>query len=165
MSVAPAAVRAVIAAGATDIGENYVQEGAAKRADVGDGACWHFIGRLQRNKAGRAVAAFDYIHTVDSAALGAALARQGAARGRVVRVLVEVRLGGEASKAVDDQVRVAQGGEQVGQRRPARPAPGRRRPDDRADAGSTGGDAGVLPPAARLARRGRVARAIDGHER
>ncbi len=93
-----AAVRAAIAAGATDIGENYVQEGAAKRAAVGDGACWHFIGRLQRNKAGRAVAAFDYIHTVDSAALGAALARQGAARGRVVRVLVEVRLGGEASK-------------------------------------------------------------------
>ena len=48
------AVRAAIDAGVTDIGENYVQEGQAKRAAVGAGAAfWHLIGHLQRNKAAR----------------------------------------------------------------------------------------------------------------
>ncbi len=92
-------VRAAIAAGVTDLGENYVQEGAAKRAAAGTGARWHLIGHLQRNKAARALEVFDCIHTVDSAALGAALARHAAARGVVARVLVEVRLGGEPSKS------------------------------------------------------------------
>ncbi|MGD9763533.1 MAG: YggS family pyridoxal phosphate-dependent enzyme [Candidatus Binatia bacterium] len=96
----PAAlVRAAIAAGLTDIGENYVQEAAAKRAEVGASAArWHLIGHLQRNKAAKALQACDVIQTVDSAALGSALARAAAARGRVADVLVEVRLGGEPSK-------------------------------------------------------------------
>lgn len=96
----PAAlVRAAIAAGVTDVGENYVQEAAAKRAEVGAGARWHLIGHLQRNKAAKALDTFDCIQTVDSAALGAALARHAAARDRTLHVLVEVRLGGEASKS------------------------------------------------------------------
>jgi PLP dependent protein len=93
------AVRAAIDAGVTDIGENYVQEAQAKRAAVGDGASWHLIGHLQRNKAARAVEIFDCIQTVDSAALGAALSRSAVAQGRTLRVLVEVRLGGEATKS------------------------------------------------------------------
>lgn len=96
----PAAlVRAAIDAGVTDIGENYVQEAIEKRAAVGAGARWHLIGHLQRNKAGRAVETFDCIQTIDSPALAAAVARHAAARGRVVPVLLEVKLGGEASKS------------------------------------------------------------------
>lgn len=91
-------VRAAIAAGVTDVGENYVQEAQAKQAAVGASARWHLIGHLQRNKAARAVELFDCIQTVDSAALGAALSRHGVAQGRTVRVLIEVRLGGEATK-------------------------------------------------------------------
>jgi hypothetical protein len=95
----PAAlVRAAIDAGVTDIGENYVQEAAAKRAAAGPGARWHLIGHLQRNKAARAVEIFDCIQTVDSAALGAALSRRAVAQGRTAHVLIEVRLGGEATK-------------------------------------------------------------------
>lgn len=93
------AVRAAMAAGVTDIGENYVQEAEAKRAAVGGGASWHLIGHLQRNKAARAAALFDCIQTVDSGALGAALSRHAAALGRTLRVLIEVRLGGEATKS------------------------------------------------------------------
>lgn len=93
-----AAVRAAIEAGITDIGENYVQEAEAKRAAAGHGATWHLIGHLQRNKAGRAAALFDCIQTVDRPALGAALSRHAQALGRTLRVLVEVRLGDEASK-------------------------------------------------------------------
>ncbi|MDX2165604.1 MAG: YggS family pyridoxal phosphate-dependent enzyme [Deltaproteobacteria bacterium] len=95
----PAAlVRAAIAAGATDIGENYVQEAVAKRPAVPDPARWHLIGHLQRNKAARALETFDCIHTLDSAALGAALARHAQARGVPAEVLVEVNVGGEPSK-------------------------------------------------------------------
>ena len=96
----PAAlVRAAIDAGATDVGENYVQEAIDKRAAVGDGARWHLIGHLQRNKAARAVETFDCIQTIDSPALAAAVARHAAAAGRTMRVLLEVKLGGEASKS------------------------------------------------------------------
>ena len=44
------AVREAAAAGATDFGENYAQELASKMGACGD-VRWHFIGRLQRNKA------------------------------------------------------------------------------------------------------------------
>ncbi|MEO8605141.1 MAG: YggS family pyridoxal phosphate-dependent enzyme [bacterium] len=95
----PAAlVRAAIAAGATDIGENYVQEALAKRAEVAEPARWHLIGHLQRNKAVKALEVFDCIHTVDRADLGIALARQSEQRGAPARILVEVNIGGEASK-------------------------------------------------------------------
>jgi pyridoxal phosphate enzyme (YggS family) len=95
----PAAlVRAAIAAGVTDVGENYVQEAVAKRAEVSEPVRWHLIGHLQRNKAARALETFDCIHTLDSAALAAALARQAQARGLPVDVLIEVNVGGEASK-------------------------------------------------------------------
>ncbi len=91
----PAAVQAALAVGLTDVGENYVQEARAKREAVGDGT-WHLIGGLQRNKVRAALAVFDCVHTVDSAALAAALG--AAADGRRVRVLIQVNVAGEARK-------------------------------------------------------------------
>lgn len=92
-------VEAAIAAGVTDVGENYVQEAAAKRGMVRAPAHWHMIGHLQRNKAARAVGLFDVIQTVDSLAMGQALARAGSERQLSVRVLVEVNIGEERSKS------------------------------------------------------------------
>jgi pyridoxal phosphate enzyme (YggS family) len=94
----PAAVRAALAAGLTDIGESYVQEARAKRDAVGPGGVWHLIGGLQRNKVRPAVACFDRVHTVDSAALGTALGAAAAAAGRRLPVLLQVNAGGEATK-------------------------------------------------------------------
>src|SRR5439155_12414790 len=65
----PAAVRAALAAGIRDIGENYVQEASAKRQAAGGAGTWHLIGGLQRNKVRAAVATFDWVQTVDSATL------------------------------------------------------------------------------------------------
>src|SRR4030095_3925531 len=59
----------------------------------------HLIGHLQRNKVARALDTFDVIQTIDSVALGEAVARHAAARGTRARVLVEVNVGGEASKS------------------------------------------------------------------
>jgi PLP dependent protein len=92
-------VHAAIAPGVHDIGENYVQEAVAKRAAVGVGAArWHLIGHLPRNKAARAVETFDTIHTVDSVALAVAIGRHAQQHGRRMPALIEVNVGGEASK-------------------------------------------------------------------
>ncbi len=91
-------IEQAIRAGATDIGENYVQEAAAKIARISTPVTWHMIGHLQRNKAARALELFSVIHTLDSVALADALTRHAEQRGRAIRVLIEVNVGGEASK-------------------------------------------------------------------
>ena len=95
----PEAVRAAIAAGATDIGENYVQEAREKITRVSESAHWHLIGHLQRNKAKEAVRLFTLIHSLDTVALARELHRQGEIQGKIVRALIEVNLGGETTKS------------------------------------------------------------------
>ena len=94
-----AMVEEALAAGVTDLGENYVQEGLAKRAMVRAPARWHLIGHLQRNKGGRVLEAFDLSQTVDSLALGTTIASRARARQMNAPVLVEVNLAGEATKS------------------------------------------------------------------
>jgi pyridoxal phosphate enzyme (YggS family) len=94
----PAAVRAAVAAGLTDVGENRVQEALEKRAALADVAVdWHLIGTLQRNKARLAVGRFALIHSVDRVELGADLARR-AAPGIRQAILVQVNCSGEPQK-------------------------------------------------------------------
>ena len=91
-------IRAGWEAGARDFGENYVQEAMAKRAELADltDIRWHLIGHLQTNKTKAAAGAFALIHSVDSVRLAEAIARaQPSPR---VHALLEVNLGGEASK-------------------------------------------------------------------
>ena len=99
---------AAVAAGVDVLGENRVQEAEAHRTALaaaglggerGGGPAWHLIGPLQSNKAKPAAALFDLVHSVDRAKIARALDRELAARGRRVEALVEVNLGGEASKA------------------------------------------------------------------
>jgi len=91
-------IRAALEAGLAVLGENRVQE-ALPKLDELPGARWHFIGELQRNKARRVAERFELIHSVDSLRLGEALARIGEELGRPVHALVEVNVGGEATKA------------------------------------------------------------------
>jgi pyridoxal phosphate enzyme (YggS family) len=67
-------IRAAVAAGLTVLGENRVQEGAAKVGLV-PGATWHLVGPLQSNKARRAIETFDVIEAVDSVDLARRLDR------------------------------------------------------------------------------------------
>lgn len=91
-------VRAAVAAGITALGENRVQEARAKIAEIGRPVAWHLIGHLQTNKARDAVELFDVIHSVDRIELARELDRRAHARGRVVKVLLQVNVGGEATK-------------------------------------------------------------------
>lgn len=102
------AVEAVIAAGATDVGENRVQEGRDKRPVVKGTARWHLIGHLQSNKAKDAVRLFDVIQTVDSTALAEKLARAAVTAGKRQEVLIEVNIGREPQKAGADPGEVEQ---------------------------------------------------------
>jgi pyridoxal phosphate enzyme (YggS family) len=97
-------VAQAIRAGATDLGENKVQEAGEKIAEITRAndlrARWHLIGHLQSNKARRAVELFDLIHTVDTVALVERLERLCEEVNRAeLPVLVQLSLAGEATKA------------------------------------------------------------------
>ena len=90
--------RAALLAGITRLGESRIQEAEPKIEALPD-AEWHFIGRLQGNKARRAVRAFEVIHSLDSIELLARIDRLSAEESRRPRVLVQVNVAGEARKA------------------------------------------------------------------
>ncbi len=94
-------IRCAIEAGALDLGENRVQEADAKIGELGRRAArWHLIGHLQANKARRAVALFDLIHSLDSVSLARRLDRLCVEEGRdELPVLLQVDLAGEATKS------------------------------------------------------------------
>jgi pyridoxal phosphate enzyme (YggS family) len=96
-------------AGLRVFGENRVQEALAKSAELAGlvpgllsdpqgAADWHLIGPLQSNKVRAALDLFSTVHSVDRPKIAEALDREAAARGRRITGLLEVNLGGEASK-------------------------------------------------------------------
>ncbi len=87
-----------IAAGVDAIGENRVQEAAAKRPLVAAPASWHLVGPLQRNKARAALGLFDVIESVDRPELADRLEFLLAGAARELPVFVEVNVGGETAK-------------------------------------------------------------------
>jgi hypothetical protein len=91
-------IKEAVSAGLQILGENYVQEAQDKIEQLGDRASWHFIGRLQRNKAKYAVKLFDLIQTVDSLKLATELNRRAQPLERVIPIIIQVNLAGEASK-------------------------------------------------------------------
>lgn len=97
----PAAlVREALAAGQRAFGESYAQELEQKAHELtSEGAAFHFIGQLQRNKVARVLEHAALVHTVDRASLAHELARRQREGARRVPVLLEVNLGGETSKA------------------------------------------------------------------
>ena len=91
---------AVVAAGAEDLGENYPEEAAAKmdllsRFDLR----WHMIGHLQRRKARLIVERFDWLHSLDRVKLAQRLETLAAQANRVLPVLLQFNVSGEATKS------------------------------------------------------------------
>jgi len=90
--------RAALSAGISRLGESRVQE-AEPKIDAVPEAEWHFIGRLQSNKARRAVRRFAVMHSVDSPELLDRVDGLAAEEGTAPRVLLQVNASGEGSKA------------------------------------------------------------------
>ena len=99
-TVDEARIRAAYAAGQHHFGENRVQEAEDKIATLSNlaEAHWHLVGHLQTNKVRVALRMFEVIQSVDSLHLAQAISRQATAQGRVVPVLLEVNVAGEATK-------------------------------------------------------------------
>jgi hypothetical protein len=85
------AVLAAVAAGLSDIGENYLQEAREKYVGLPP-VTRHFIGHVQTNKAKAIVGLFDVVQSVDRLEAGLAIEKAARALGRSVRVLVQVNV-------------------------------------------------------------------------
>jgi pyridoxal phosphate enzyme (YggS family) len=95
-----AAVRALAMQGQRHYGENYVQEALAKQRELADlSLCWHLIGPLQSNKCREVARHFDWLESLDRAKLVPLLARERPAGLAPLKVLVQVNVDDEASKA------------------------------------------------------------------
>jgi pyridoxal phosphate enzyme (YggS family) len=105
-TVEPARIKEAIEAGASILGENYVQEAQKKIEEIGQTVSWHFIGHLQSNKSKYAVRLFDMIHSLDSIPLAEELNRRAEQAGRKLRVLIEVNLSGEETKFGTDEEKI-----------------------------------------------------------
>ena len=95
-----------VAAGLSDVGENFVQEAREKLPALRERLAerglpaprFHLVGRLQTNKARFAAVLFDCVQSVDREELARELSRRAEAAGRRLDALVQVNLGGEPQK-------------------------------------------------------------------
>jgi pyridoxal phosphate enzyme (YggS family) len=94
------AIRRAVAAGQRSFAESRLQEAIAKQQQLRDlgPLDWHFIGRLQANKARGVVRHFGTIHSVDSLALAQRLQRVAAEEGLAPAVLFQVKLRPDPTK-------------------------------------------------------------------
>jgi len=95
----PEALKAALAAGIRDLGENRIEELEEKVGMLGRGfATWHMVGHLQSRKARMAVESVDLLHSVDSFKLARRLSGFALETGRRLPVLIQVNASGEDAK-------------------------------------------------------------------
>jgi len=91
-----------IEAGATDFGENYVQEAENIYEELGENVKkvkWHLIGALQKNKINKILPIVDTIQTVDSKKLADNINKRSEKMDKIMEVYIEVNSGEEENKA------------------------------------------------------------------
>ncbi|MCK4665416.1 YggS family pyridoxal phosphate-dependent enzyme [Candidatus Dependentiae bacterium] len=95
-------VKEIIQAGATDIGENYLQEAEQMCEALGEitkQVRWHMIGNLQKNKINKALPLFNIIQTVDSLKHAEDINLRAERINKIISVLIEVNIGSEITKS------------------------------------------------------------------
>ena len=100
-------IKAAVNCGIKDLGENRVQELTAKYPYISDDVRWHMIGRLQTNKVKYIIDKVSLIHSVDSLKLLKEIDKRSEIANRMMDILIEVNVAGEASKggvAVEDVI-------------------------------------------------------------
>ncbi|HSN21832.1 MAG TPA: YggS family pyridoxal phosphate-dependent enzyme [Usitatibacter sp.] len=95
----PEAIREAFRAGLRDFGESYVQEAVPKMDALADlDATWHYIGRLQANKARDVAERFDWVHGVDRPRIAAALSHARPASLPPLDFCIQVNISAEPTK-------------------------------------------------------------------
>ncbi len=85
--------------GISDFGENYVQEACKKMKELADaGIVWHFVGRIQSNKAKLITQNFEYIQSISSIEKLKLLEKFAQDHNRIVKGLIQVNIGRERTK-------------------------------------------------------------------
>jgi pyridoxal phosphate enzyme (YggS family) len=98
-SQSPDAIRAAFDAGCRDFGESYAQEAYPKISQLRPlAATWHFIGRLQSNKARDIAERFAWVHAIDRVGIAAALGKGRPSGLPPLNACVQVNISGEATK-------------------------------------------------------------------
>ena len=92
-------IKRAIEAGATILGENYIQESRKKIEELGHSVRWDFIGHLQSNKVKYAIDLFGMIHSVDRLSLAQEINKVADKKKKKVRILVQVNISGEEAKS------------------------------------------------------------------
>ena len=106
----PQAIAEACAAGQTDFGENYVQEGTEKIAALFDllqqrnvaperPLLWHYIGPIQSNKTRAIAEHFDWVHGIDRTKIAERLSASRSDDKPPLQVCIQVNVSGEASKS------------------------------------------------------------------
>jgi len=95
------AIQAVINAGATVLGENYIDEALPKIMGLKNKPAieWHMIGHVQSRKAFPVCKYFQCLHSLDSLKLAEKLARNAVELNISLPVMLEFNVGGEESKS------------------------------------------------------------------
>jgi pyridoxal phosphate enzyme (YggS family) len=95
-----ARLKAALALGLRQFGENYLEEALVKiSALAGMGAEWHFIGHLQGNKTRPVAEHFSWVHGIDHERIAQRLSAQRPQQAPPLNVCVQVNIAGEASKS------------------------------------------------------------------
>lgn len=93
------AVRAAIAAGQRDFGENTMQEALPKIAAIAEsGITWHFIGHLQSNKAKHIPGNFRWLHAIDDVKIAQRVSRFALEQNASVNAFIEVNITRDSKK-------------------------------------------------------------------
>jgi PLP dependent protein len=94
-------IQQVVAAGASCLGENYVEEGVEKITALAGipSLEWHMIGHIQSRKAQPVAQHFHWVHSLDSLKLASRLDRFAGEAGQRLPVLLECNVSGEESKS------------------------------------------------------------------
>ena len=106
----PRAIAEACAAGQTDFGENYAQEGIEKIGALFDllrqrnasperPLLWHYIGPIQSNKTRAIAEHFDWVHGIDRTKIAERLSASRSDDKPLLQVCIQVNVSGEASKS------------------------------------------------------------------
>ena len=95
-------IKPLIDYGHTHFGENKVQEAEFKWSEIkkiNTNLKLHMVGKLQSNKARKAVQIFDYIHSVDSQKLADVLSKSEKVINKSINYFIQVNIGNEQQKS------------------------------------------------------------------
>ena len=95
-------IKPLIDYGHTHFGENKVQEAEFKWSEIkkiNTNLKLHMVGKLQSNKAKKAVQIFDYIHSVDSQKLADVLSKSEKVINKSINYFIQVNIGNEQQKS------------------------------------------------------------------